>query len=300
LVRITQYKTAQLQNTSELTQLQSQYDSLLAQSQELTQKLGAVEDKNESSQSTLSRQAAVLNEQTQEYQEKLDDFTQKAQDLQSKLDELTKQKEEIIDQLNKIPYLPGIDTSDDDTAEPTSTNSSADPIESLDLKLTSLDATAANQLKQYNDLSQQFEQALPLLKDYPSIWPVSGIITSGFGWRQDPWGGNGSKYHSGMDIAVPTGTTVKAAGGGTVEFAGWNSGGYGYLVEIDHGNGLETLYGHNSKVLVSVGDTVVRGQAISLSGSTGDSTGPHVHYEVRVDGKAVDPTGYMALSGKTP
>lgn len=113
------------------------------------------------------------------------------------------------------------------------------------------------------------------------LWPVRGPITSGFGSR---WG----SIHTGIDIAVPTGTAVKAARAGTVIFAG-TDGGYGLCVKIDNGNGIVTLYGHNSKLLVSKGDHVEAGDVISRSGSTGHSTGPHVHFEVRKNGKAVNP-----------
>lgn len=113
------------------------------------------------------------------------------------------------------------------------------------------------------------------------IWPVRGTITSGFGSR---WG----SIHTGIDIGVPSGTSVKAARAGTVISAGWQNG-YGYAVEIDHGNGIVTLYGHNSKLLVSKGDKVEAGDIIARSGSTGHSTGPHVHFEVRKNGKAVNP-----------
>jgi murein DD-endopeptidase MepM/ murein hydrolase activator NlpD len=116
-------------------------------------------------------------------------------------------------------------------------------------------------------------------------WPVSGPVTSGFGVR---WG----RMHEGIDIAVPSGTPVGAAASGTVIFAGWMSG-YGNLVAIDHGNGLSTAYGHNSSLVVSVGQTVSAGAVIAYSGSTGHSTGPHVHFEVRVNGTPVDPLGYL-------
>jgi len=95
-----------------------------------------------------------------------------------------------------------------------------------------------------------------------------------------------------VDIAVPTGTDVRAAGGGEVEFAGWQTG-YGNFVVIRHVDGLESCYGHNSQLLVKAGDQVVKGQVIAESGSTGRSTGPHVHVEIRKDGKAVDPVGYL-------
>jgi murein DD-endopeptidase MepM/ murein hydrolase activator NlpD len=117
------------------------------------------------------------------------------------------------------------------------------------------------------------------------IWPVSGPVTSGFGMR---WG----RMHEGIDIAVPTGTPVHASASGTVIHSGW-LGGYGNLVVIDHGNGLATAYAHNSVLIVTVGQAVSQGQTVSLSGSTGHSSGPHVHFEVRVNGAAVDPLLYL-------
>ncbi len=117
------------------------------------------------------------------------------------------------------------------------------------------------------------------------IWPVSGPVTSGFGWR---WG----RMHEGIDIAVPTGTPVVAAASGQVIVAGW-MGGYGNLVVIDHGGGIATAYGHNSSFAVGSGSTVSQGQTIAYAGSTGNSTGPHVHFEVRVNGSPVDPLGYL-------
>ncbi|MGN8834875.1 M23 family metallopeptidase [Allisonella histaminiformans] len=125
----------------------------------------------------------------------------------------------------------------------------------------------------------------------PDIWPVSGVVSSHFGFRISP-GGIGSTYHEGLDIASSYGNPVHATANGRITQAGWVNG-YGYLVEIDHGNGIKTRYGHNSAILVSVGDQVVQGQTISLIGSTGNSTGPHCHYEVRVNGEAVDPTLFL-------
>jgi murein DD-endopeptidase MepM/ murein hydrolase activator NlpD len=116
-------------------------------------------------------------------------------------------------------------------------------------------------------------------------WPVSGPVTSGFGVR---WG----RMHEGIDIAVGQGTPVHAAAAGTVIYAGWMEG-YGNLVVVDHGNGLSTAYGHNSTLASSVGQAVTAGQVIAYSGSTGHSTGPHVHFEVRVNGSPVDPLGYL-------
>lgn len=117
------------------------------------------------------------------------------------------------------------------------------------------------------------------------IWPVNGPVTSGFGFR---WG----RLHEGIDIAVGNGTSVVASAAGTVIVAGW-AGGYGNLVVIDHHNGIATAYGHNTSVTVGVGQDVTQGQLIAYSGNTGHSTGPHVHFEVRVNGSPVDPLGYL-------
>jgi murein DD-endopeptidase MepM/ murein hydrolase activator NlpD len=117
------------------------------------------------------------------------------------------------------------------------------------------------------------------------IWPVSGPVTSGFGWR---WG----RMHEGIDIAVPSGTPVHASASGQVIYAGW-LGGYGNLVVIDHGGGIATAYGHNTSIVAGTGSGVSQGQVVAYSGSTGHSTGPHLHFEVRVNGTPVDPMGYL-------
>ena len=125
-------------------------------------------------------------------------------------------------------------------------------------------------------------------------WPVpsSSNITSNFGWRKDPVTGSFSRLHAGIDIGCGYGVAIVAANPGTVIQAGWN-GGYGYSVTIDHGGGITTLYGHNSSVLVSRGQSVSRGQQIARAGSTGNSTGNHCHFEVRINGNPVDPLPYL-------
>jgi murein DD-endopeptidase MepM/ murein hydrolase activator NlpD len=117
------------------------------------------------------------------------------------------------------------------------------------------------------------------------IWPCDGVVTSGFGAR---WG----RMHEGIDIGCPYGAPNRAAAAGTVIYAGW-FGGYGNLVVVDHGNGLSTAYGHASSIAVSVGESVAQGQTVSYVGSTGHSTGPHLHFEVRINGVAVDPLPYL-------
>ncbi|MBP2628399.1 MAG: Peptidase [Firmicutes bacterium] len=124
------------------------------------------------------------------------------------------------------------------------------------------------------------------------IWPTDvREITSPFGWRTHPVFGS-QRFHSGIDIGADYGDTVSAADGGVVIFADW-MGGYGKAVIIEHGNGISTLYGHNSQLLVSEGQRVRKGEAISRVGSTGYSTGPHLHFEVRQDGSPVNPMGYL-------
>lgn len=123
------------------------------------------------------------------------------------------------------------------------------------------------------------------------LWPVPGFITTYFGWRTHPIFGY-QQFHPGIDIAANSGTPIRASQGGVVLSAGW-AGGYGQLVVIDHGNGMATAYAHQSQILVSAGQTVGRGQVIGLVGSTGNSTGPHLHFEIRENGNPVDPLGFV-------
>jgi murein DD-endopeptidase MepM/ murein hydrolase activator NlpD len=130
----------------------------------------------------------------------------------------------------------------------------------------------------------------------PSLEPVKGTrFTSGYGVRSDPFKGRAA-MHAGIDLAGPIGTPIYATADGTIRRAEWNSGGYGNLVEIEHGRGIQTRYGHLSKFMVSAGQKVKRGDVIALMGSTGRSTGSHLHYEVRIDGKAVNPIPFMQSS----
>jgi murein DD-endopeptidase MepM/ murein hydrolase activator NlpD len=119
------------------------------------------------------------------------------------------------------------------------------------------------------------------------IWPTEGVFTSGYGWR---WG----RMHKGIDLANNVGTPIRAVQDGQVSFAGWDDGGYGYLVKLTHADGSITVYAHNSRILVQQGESVRQGQTISLMGSTGRSTGPHLHFEVRPAGRsAVNPLQFL-------
>jgi murein DD-endopeptidase MepM/ murein hydrolase activator NlpD len=131
----------------------------------------------------------------------------------------------------------------------------------------------------------------------PNLWPVNGKLESGVGGRRNPFTGRGYEYHEGQDIDAQYGTPVDVAASGRVTVAGWQRG-YGNVVYVDHGNGLSTRYGHLSVINVSVGQTVTRGQIIGLVGSTGRSTGPHLHYEVRINNQPVDPRRYLPETEK--
>lgn len=141
-------------------------------------------------------------------------------------------------------------------------------------------------------------QSLETSSDMPSgggngsfLWPCSGPITSGYGWRVHPVFGT-RRYHSGLDIGVDTGTPIHAAANGVIVYSGW-MGGYGYAIMIDHGGGLVTIYAHNSRLAVSEGQHVAQGQLVAYAGSTGYSTGPHCHFEVRLHGEVVNPLNYL-------
>lgn len=135
-----------------------------------------------------------------------------------------------------------------------------------------------------------------LVNNKPNLWPVNGRIHSSFGRRLDPFSGEGS-YHPGVDLEAAMGTPVRVTADGVVRFAEWQ-GGYGKAVVIDHGGGLHTLYGHLSRYCVIAGQPVRRGEVIAYSGSTGRSSGAHLHYEVRVGGTPVNPYHYLAQSAR--
>jgi murein DD-endopeptidase MepM/ murein hydrolase activator NlpD len=129
----------------------------------------------------------------------------------------------------------------------------------------------------------------------PSIWPVEGKLESGFGGRRNPFGGSSYEFHSGQDIEAAWGVPVVAGAKGKVAFVGWQNG-YGQLVVIDHGGGLTTRYGHLSHIDVVQGQIVARGEFIGRVGSSGRSTGPHLHYEVRINDEPVNPLQYLLAS----
>lgn len=156
------------------------------------------------------------------------------------------------------------------------------------------EAAGSSTFKALFDSWKKLDQLSDGIIAVPSDKPIKASVefTSGFGVRSDPFH-SGAAMHPGIDLAGSYGTPIYATADGTVARAGWNSGGYGNLVEIDHGRGITTRYGHMSAILVHAGDHITRGQQIGRMGSTGRSTGNHLHYEVRIDGRAVNPIPFM-------
>lgn len=161
----------------------------------------------------------------------------------------------------------------------------------LDSRLDGLAREAQRQASSLGEMVDRFNRRDGLLPSTPTTWPAKGWITSTFGPREDPFTGE-RIMHLGIDLAAPEGAQVRAPAAGTVVFVGERSA-YGNMIAIDHGRGIATHYAHLSRVLVDVGDTVTRGQHIGGVGNTGRSTGPHLHYEVRVNGVPVNPRRYV-------
>lgn len=153
-------------------------------------------------------------------------------------------------------------------------------------------AAVESRAAQLEERLKSYEAALTEQSRVPSIWPVVGEMSDGFGGRRNPFGGYATEFHPGQDIRAERGTPVVVAADGAVVFAGWKNG-YGQMIEVDHGGGLTTRYAHLSKIDVAVGDKLARGQLVGEVGSTGRSTGPHLHYEVRIDGDSVNPVFYL-------
>lgn len=151
--------------------------------------------------------------------------------------------------------------------------------------------TRMEELRQ-QDLLHVMRENREILASTPSIWPTDGYLTSTFGRRASPFGTGTTDFHKGLDIANRPGTPVRAPAKGVVTFTGWD-GGYGNCVVVNHGNNISTRYAHLQQIFTKVGQAVNRGDVIASVGSTGRSTGPHLHYEVRVGGVCVNPLRYI-------
>ncbi len=256
--------------------------------------------------------AYINNQSDKEHIRQLQEANTIQQQQLSELDKKANSLQEDMDQLinleNELKQLSGIEINDENTAD-SSTDAAqngqggpypqAPTIADVRNTLNNIENKMSGQRNNMQQLKLELQKAIVMKRQQiaisnqtisitPSIWPSQGVVSSPYGLR---WGG--SDFHPGIDIANDMGTPIRATADGTVSVAGWNSGGYGNMVDIDHGNGVMTRYGHASYVVVTAGQHVKRGQIIAYMGSTGFSTGPHVHYEVRINGQAVDPSGYL-------
>lgn len=175
----------------------------------------------------------------------------------------------------------------EETASPVMMSSINQLNNSIQILSSQMDVQKAELEKLLNDVDAR----LAYLEARPSFLPVYGRITSRFGGRKHPFS-HRYQFHEGVDIATRSGTPIKATGKGRVIFSGWQ-GGYGKVIVISHGYGIKTVYAHNKVNLVKVGDWVEKGQIIAKVGSTGRSTGPHVHFEIHVNGRVVDPLKFI-------
>ena len=167
----------------------------------------------------------------------------------------------------------------------------ADALREMSQELTQLKGAASRQEASLQMLIEYFEDKRSLYASTPSLWPVRGWVTSRYGMRTSPFSGI-EKFHDGIDIAAQIGTPVAASADGVVVKAGFSTG-YGNMVELSHGYGIKTLYAHNSRLTVKAGQRVHRGDVIAYAGDSGTSTGPHLHYEVKVNGLPVNPAKYL-------
>ncbi|HEX7334386.1 MAG TPA: M23 family metallopeptidase [Pyrinomonadaceae bacterium] len=211
------------------------------------------------------------NERQRQELEKLNNRVEKVEDTSRKLAE----KSGVVEQ---PPVLPG-------------SGGPAQPMDEMAL------ATLLAKMGRLEEDLRAYEGILRQRGYTPTVWPVDGTLEGGFGGRRNPFGGGGYEFHSGQDIEAAWGAAVVAGASGRVSFVGWQNG-YGQLVVVDHGGGLTTRYGHLSHIDVELNQTVSRAQLLGKVGSTGRSTGPHLHYEVRINDQPVNPLPYLLLSTK--
>jgi murein DD-endopeptidase MepM/ murein hydrolase activator NlpD len=231
----------------------------------------------------LTREAVHLRIEEENNRLRLENEQQR-----QKLRKLENRVDAIETDARRLSEISGVQTEQEGEWG-TSTHGAGGP--ALELDPATVERLESRAARLETDL-RLYEAALRERARVPSIWPVEGESTDSFGVRGNPFGGGGAEFHPGQDIAAPRGTPVLAPAEGRVVEAGWKSG-YGQTVVLDHGNGLTTRYGHLSKIEVTAGQELKRGDQIGQVGSTGRSTGPHLHYEVRVGELPVSPQHYL-------
>ncbi|HEU4834452.1 MAG TPA: peptidoglycan DD-metalloendopeptidase family protein [Pyrinomonadaceae bacterium] len=203
------------------------------------------------------------------------------------LEKLNNRVEKVEDTSRKLAEKSGVV----EEPNPPGTGGPALPLDEMGL------ATLTAKMGRLEEDLRAYEAILRQRGYTPTVWPVEGTLEGGFGGRRNPFGGYGYEFHSGQDIEAAWGAPVVAGASGKVSFVGWQNG-YGQLVIVDHGGGLTTRYGHLSHIDVELNQSVSRAELLGKVGSTGRSTGPHLHYEVRINDQAVDPLPYLLLSTK--
>ena len=225
----------------------------------------------------LAQQAAHLRTVFENEQLKAENERQRIQ-----LEKLNNRVEKVEDTSRKLAEKSGVV----DQGSFTGSGGPALPLDEMALEtLTAKMGRLEEDMKAYEAILRE--------RGYtPTIWPVNGKLEGGFGGRRNPFGGGGWEFHSGQDIEADPGAPVVSGASGRVTFVGWQNG-YGQLVVVDHGGGLTTRYAHLSHIDVELDQVVSRGQLVGKVGSTGRSTGPHLHYEVRINDQPVNPTPYL-------
>jgi len=231
----------------------------------------------------LTQQAAHLRTELENQRLRAENERQRQE-----LEKLNTRVEKVEDTSRKLAEKSGVV---ENTSTPSGTGGPELPLDEM-----ALETLAAKMSRLEDDMSAH--EAILRQRGYtPTLWPVEGTLEGGFGGRRNPFGGAGYEFHSGQDIEAAWGAPVVAGAAGKVSFVGWQNG-YGQLVIVDHGGGLSTRYGHLSHIDVTLDQTVSRGQLLGKVGSTGRSTGPHLHYEVRINDEAVNPLPYLLLSSR--
>jgi murein DD-endopeptidase MepM/ murein hydrolase activator NlpD len=231
----------------------------------------------------LTQQAAHLRTEMENQRLRAENERQRQE-----LEQLNNRVEKVEDTSRKLAEKSGV--VQEESAYP-GTGGPELPLDEMGL------ATLAAKMGRLEEDMSSYEEVLRKRGYTPTIWPVDGKLEGGFGGRRNPFGGSGYEFHSGQDIEADMGAPVVAGASGQVSFVGWQNG-YGQLVIVDHGGGLSTRYGHLSQIDVNAGEQVSRGQLLGKVGSTGRSTGPHLHYEVRINDEPVNPLQYLLLSAK--
>jgi len=216
-----------------------------------------------------NQQLRAENDRQRQELEQLNNRVEKVEDTSRKLAE----KSGVVDGRTNTPGIGG----------------PALPLDEMGL------ATLTAKMRRLEENMSAYESILRQRGYTPTLWPVEGTLEGGFGGRRNPFGGPGYEFHTGQDIEAAWGAPVVAGAAGRVSFVGWQNG-YGQLVIVDHGGGLTTKYGHLSHIDVELDQAVARGQLLGKVGSTGRSTGPHLHYEVRINDQAVNPLPYLLQS----